>query len=135
MESKNSKTIAAIGGIFIYSEKPRELADWYKKHLGIEYEYTQEYNAFYSSFPYKDLDGKKKYYTAWSILSSKLRPKLDFRAFTVNYRVYDIEDTVAYLKLHGVSVRGVDTYPEGKFAWLDDPEGNHIELWEDTTVK
>ncbi len=134
MES-NNKTIAAIGGIFIYSEKPKELADWYKKHLGIEYEYTQEYNAFYSSFPYKDLDGKKKYYTAWSILSSKLRPKLDFRAFTVNYRVHDIEDTVGMLKLQGVKVRGIDTYPEGKFAWLDDPDGNHIELWEDTKAK
>jgi catechol-2,3-dioxygenase len=135
MSPENNNQVAAIGGVFIYSENPKELAEWYKKHLGIEYEYTQEYNAFYYSFKYLDIDSKKKYYTAWSILSSKLRPKLDFKAFTVNYRVYDIENTVNNLKLQGINIRGVDTYPEGKFAWLDDPEGNHIELWEDTKAK
>lgn len=135
MESENHQHVAAIGGVFIYSENPKKLAEWYKKHLGIEYQYTPEYNAFYASFPYLDTDGKQKRYTAWSILSAKLRPKLDFRAFTVNYRVHNIEDTVGNLKLQGLNIRGVDIFPEGKFAWLDDPEGNHIELWEDTTAR
>jgi len=40
--------IANIGGVFIYSKKPKELADWYKDHFDICYEYTKEYEAYYT---------------------------------------------------------------------------------------
>ena len=118
-----------------WPENPKELAEWYKDKLNIQWEFTEQYNSFFATFPYIDKQDGKKYYTAWSILGSKVRPKLDFRAFTINYRVSNIEKTVEYLKSKGVSVRGIDEYPEGRFAWAEDPEGNHIELWEDTKAK
>ena len=135
MDSSQEEFIAAVGGVFIYSENPKELAQWYKKHLLIEWEFTEEYNSFFATYPYKDSADGKKYYTAWSILGSKVRPKLDFRAFTVNYRVNNIDKLVEHVKSLGVEVRGIDEYPEGRFAWMEDPEGNHIELWEDTRAK
>ena len=135
MESSQEKIIAAIGGVFIYSENPKELAEWYKKHLLIDWEFTEEYGSYYATFFYKDAADGKKYCTVWSILGSNVRPKLDFRAFTVNYRVNNIDKAVEHVKSLGVEVRGVDVYPEGKFAWIEDPEGNHIELWEDTKAK
>lgn len=135
METSQDKYISAVGGVFIYTENPEELAVWYKKHLFINWEYSKEYNSYFATFPYVDKDDGKKYYTAWSIIGSKLRPKLDFRAFTVNYRVNNIEKLCEHVRSQGVEVRGVDEYPEGKFAWMEDPEGNHIELWEDTKAK
>nr|NQU92050.1 hypothetical protein [Bacteroidota bacterium] len=51
----------------------------------------------------------------------------------VNYRVIDLEKTVGHLKEYGVEPTEIEVYPEGKFAWCEDPEGNHIELWEDTS--
>ncbi len=135
MESTPDNFIAAIGGVFIYSENPKELADWYKKHLLIDWEFTEQYGSFFATYYYKDSSDGKKYCTVWSILGSKVRPKLDFRAFTINYRVNNIEKAVEYIKSLGIEVKGVDVYPEGKFAWLEDPEGNHIELWEDIKAK
>lgn len=135
MDSSAEKFISAIGGVFIYSEHPLELAEWYKNILGIDWEYTEEYNCYFLTYPYNDSKTGKKFYTAWSILGSKVRPKLDFRAFTINYRVHDIDKFVELIKSKGLEVRGPDVYPEGKFAWLEDPEGNHIELWEDTKAK
>lgn len=135
METPKDKLISSIGGVFIYTENPKQLAEWYNKHLMIQWEFTGEYNAFFATFPYSDIKDGKKYYTAWSILGSSVRPKLDFRAFTVNYRVDDIDKTVAHLRSLGIEVRGIDDYPEGRFAWLEDPEGNHIELWQDTKAK
>lgn len=50
----------------------------------------------------------------------------------LNFRVRDIEKMIAQLESKGVDVRRDpdSPYPNGKFAWLNDPEGNPIELWE-----
>jgi len=135
MASINQKVIAAIGGVFIYSEKPGELAEWYRKYLGIEYEYTKEYDAYYASFPYKEYASGKKAYSAWSILRAKTRPRVEHKLFCVNYRVIDLDSVVKHLRSFGIEVKGTESYPEGKFAWCRDPEGNYIELWEDTNIK
>ena len=135
MDTPQENFISAIGGVFIYSENPKELAEWYKKCLCINWEFTEQYNCYFTTFPLLDVKDGKKYYTAWSILGSKVRPKLDFRAFTVNYRVSNMDKAVEYIRSLGIEVKGIDEYPEGRFAWLEDPEGNHIELWEDTKAK
>jgi predicted enzyme related to lactoylglutathione lyase len=134
MDTNPPNLVANIGGVFIYSEQPAALADWYKKHLGINYEHTPEYNAWYASFEYTDMRTGKKAYTAWSILLSNNRPKFEGKVFSVNYRVYNLEEMVDYLKVSNIEVKGIEEYPEGKFAWLTDPDGNHIELWEDTKM-
>ncbi len=124
--------IANIGGIFIYSENPKDLADWYKEFLGIDYEYTKEYEAYYASLYYTDANENKKRYTAFSIMNSKKRPIMEERLFTLNLRVYDMEKVVAHLREKGLEVKGIEIHDEGKFAWARDPENNHIELWQDT---
>ncbi|MGY5863721.1 MAG: hypothetical protein RTV41_03905 [Candidatus Thorarchaeota archaeon] len=41
---------------------------------------------------------------------------------------------MVHLKNGGVAVdeKGIEEPPQGKFAWIFDPEGNKIELWEPT---
>jgi glyoxylase I family protein len=55
-------------------------------------------------------------------------PKL---SFMLDFRVADLDATVAHLRTMGVDVR-VDpqAYPYGRFAELKDPEGNPIQLWQ-----
>lgn len=50
--------------------------------------------------------------------------------FMINLRVHDLDGFVAALKAKGVEV--LDSVDEGygKFAWLIDPNGVKIELWE-----
>jgi predicted enzyme related to lactoylglutathione lyase len=49
----------------------------------------------------------------------------------LNFRVRDLEAIIAQLEAGGVEVRrDPESYPNGRFAWLNDPEGNPIELWQ-----
>jgi hypothetical protein len=126
--------IASIGGIFLYSEHPKDLADWYKTYLGVKFKYTKEYDAYYISFPYIDKHLKKETYSTLSIMPLKNKTSNLERPFTINLRVYDVEKIVDHLEKYDVKVKGIEVYDEGKFAWMDDLDGNHIELWEDTNI-
>lgn len=52
----------------------------------------------------------------------------------INYRVDDLTALLAQLKRNGVEVvKGPDSEENGEFAWLMDPDGNKVELWEPMT--
>jgi len=52
-------------------------------------------------------------------------------SFMVNYRVDDMAGLLAQLRDAGVEViQGPESHENGKFAWIMDPDGNKIELWE-----
>jgi predicted enzyme related to lactoylglutathione lyase len=48
----------------------------------------------------------------------------------IDYRVGNLEKMLEQLRLGGVTVEKVEDYDYGRFAWITDPEGNRIELWE-----
>ena len=49
----------------------------------------------------------------------------------VNFRVDDLEQLLADLAAAGVRVDPHrEEYEYGRFAWIWDPEGNRIELWQ-----
>ena len=48
----------------------------------------------------------------------------------INYRVANLERLLAQLRREGVAVEKVEDTDYGRFAWITDPEGNRIELWE-----
>lgn len=52
-------------------------------------------------------------------------------AFMLNYRVDDLDGLIAKLRAEGVDVPDERHQDEnGRFAWITDPEGHRIELWE-----
>ncbi len=123
--------VANLGGVFIYSKDPKTLAEWYKEHLGIQYDYSKEHDTYYISFYYKEKDTGNKAYTAWGIMKRKAGNPLQ-GIVAVNYRVFDLQKVIDHLRSKGIEVDGPKNFPEGKFAWCNDLDGNKIELWEDT---
>lgn len=123
--------VKALGGVFLYSENPKVLADWYAEHLGLDYEYTENHEAYYVTFPYMEADTGTERYTIFSILYNKNRPFVDGKFFTVNLRVENLRGIIDRLQEHNIEVRGPEFHEEGSFAWTNDVEGNYIELWED----
>jgi predicted enzyme related to lactoylglutathione lyase len=119
--------VIGIGGVFFRARDPERMAKWYREHLGICSE------DGHADFPWRDpsrpddKDGR----TVWSLFphdtdyfgSSK-------PAFMINYRVSNLEKMLEQLRLGGVAVEKVEDYDYGRFAWITDPEGNRIELWE-----
>jgi len=48
----------------------------------------------------------------------------------VNYRVHDLTAFLEQLKADGVPVEKTEDFEYGRFAWIRDPEGNRIELYQ-----
>lgn len=51
--------------------------------------------------------------------------------FMINFRVSDLDGLLKKLKSEGIEQVGkMAEYDFGRFAWIIDPEGTKIELWE-----
>jgi predicted enzyme related to lactoylglutathione lyase len=49
----------------------------------------------------------------------------------INYRVDKLDEMLAHLSVAGIEVvAGPESHENGKFAWIMDPDGNKVELWE-----
>ena len=86
-----------------------------------------------TAFTWADSDGKPVGgTTVWSIGSQEGDHFAPSKAsFMVNYRVEDLLAVVAALKAEGCMVLDkIDDSEYGKFAWVIDPEGNKVELWQ-----
>ncbi|MCZ7682885.1 MAG: hypothetical protein M5U28_30425 [Sandaracinaceae bacterium] len=52
-------------------------------------------------------------------------------SFMINYRVDDLEALARQLEAAGIALlKPIEKHENGKFAWVMDPEGNKVELWE-----
>lgn len=70
--------------------------------------------------------------TLWSIFDADTRSFDHSPApFKINYRVDDLDALLEVLRAEGVEIDPKrEDYDYGRFAWIMDPEGNRIELWE-----
>jgi len=125
--------IEGIGGAFLFSNNVKQLAAWYRDCLGIiPAGEDPECNSIYATFEYWDLENPKiKRTTAWAILPTDQDIKDKPRTGKINYRVKNMGEILSHLKSKGVTIDKTEEYPYGNFAWLKDPDGNPIELWEE----
>jgi len=115
--------VTGIGGFFFRAQDPAALSAWYQTHLGVDpvpmdYEQTpwtqQAGPTAFAPFP-EDTDYFGSARNQWMI----------------NFRVKDLKAMVAQLQAAGIPVIvDKESYPNGSFAKLRDPEGNPIELWQ-----
>ena len=115
--------VLGIGGLFFRSSDPERLARWYADHLGVD-PVPQDYDApawrqragttVFAPFPAdSDYFGDPE------------------KQWMVNFRVGDLDAMIAQLEGASIAVtRDPQSYPNGRFARLVDPDGNRIELWE-----
>lgn len=120
--------ITGIGGVFFKSRNDRAaLAAWYQKHLGISLE---SWGGAVLRWP--DDKAEDKGVTAWHIAEkeSKWFSPSD-SSFMINYRVDDLDEMITQLRAGGIEIiQGPDSDENGKFAWIMDPDGNKVELWQ-----
>ncbi len=122
------KRVTGIGGIFFKAKDAPALQAWYKRHLGID---VQEWGG--TAFTWTGPDGKSTGgMTVWSIGPNEGDHFAPSTApFMINYRVEDLASLVKVLKEEGCNVLDkMDDSEFGKFAWVMDPEGNKVELWQ-----
>ena len=116
--------VTAIGGVFFYSPDPKALAAWYRDTLGVK---VEDWGGAMIG-----MDGGGPGYGVWSPFkkeSDQLKPSR--REFMLNLAVDDLDAFIAGLQAKGVEVNGRQQMDGmGKFAWIMDPDGTKVELWE-----
>ena len=120
--------VTGIGGVFFKSTNDNKaLARWYQEHLCIQLE---DFGG--AVMKWTDDHAEDKGLTVWCIAekaSDWFSPSNS--SFMINYRVDDLDEMVQQLRTAGIEiVKGPESAENGKFAWIIDPDGNKVELWE-----
>jgi predicted enzyme related to lactoylglutathione lyase len=115
--------VTGIGGFFFKAARPEELGRWYSTHLGVE--------------PPPDSYAVSSWWqqAGPTVVAAMPAGSEHFGAsgssWSINFRVADLAAMVAQLRAADIEVEvDPETYPNGSFAGLRDPEGNVVQLWE-----
>jgi predicted enzyme related to lactoylglutathione lyase len=117
--------ITGVGGIFFKAKDPKALAAWYRDVLGMPMEAWGGAMLHYDAPKHPSV----LVWTAFPASTKYFEPST--ADFMINYAVDDLNAFLARLKAKGVAViKQTDDDANGRFAWILDPEGNKVELWE-----
>jgi predicted enzyme related to lactoylglutathione lyase len=118
--------ITGIGGVFFKVRDPESLAAWYRDHLGIET------NDGFTAFTWRETDQpSREGQTIWAMFPATTDYLGDSSAsFMLNYRVANMDRMLEQLRSAGIIIEKSENDANGRFAWITDPEGRRIELWE-----
>jgi predicted enzyme related to lactoylglutathione lyase len=116
--------ITGLGGVFIKSSDPKALSAWYQDKLGIAIEDWG--GAVLKQSPQSPPQA------VWSPFEEGTQYFMpSTRDVMINFAVDDLDVFLALIEAKGVKIVGkMETDPNGKFAWVLDPDGTKIELWE-----
>lgn len=119
--------VTGIGGVFFKTQNPKELAEWYKQHLGLDLE---SWGGSILRWPNDQASDKGT--TVWSVAPNDTKwfsPSES--SFMINYRIDNMAEMIEQLKVGNINiVKGPEYHENGVFAWIMDPAGNKLELWE-----
>ena len=121
-----AEQVTGIGGVFFKAKDPKSMLAWYRANLGFPA------RGSYADFKWREKDQPDQLgHTAWRIFPTNTTY---FGQATgplmINYRVANLDRMLDQLRKNGTTAEKVENYDYGRFAWITDPEGNRIELWE-----
>jgi catechol 2,3-dioxygenase-like lactoylglutathione lyase family enzyme len=114
--------VLSIGGVFFKAQDGAALRDWYARVLGFQFDK-------WGGIVFKPPAGAKQVWSAFKADSDYFAPST--LPFMVNLMVDDLDGVLAKAAAEGVEPTGrQDDETYGKFAWIVDPNGLKVELWE-----
>ena len=120
--------VLGVGGIFFKSKSPRKLAAWYQKHLGVD---VASWGG--AQFQWEQPKSARERFTVWSPFPEDTKYFAPSREkFMINLVVDDLDGVIARLLKARIQIdpKGVEVSDFGRFAWVMDPDGRLLALWE-----
>jgi predicted enzyme related to lactoylglutathione lyase len=112
--------VDGIGGYFIRARDPESLGAWYRDFLGLDADENGMWQQGVGMTVFAAFESETDYFGTRS------------QQTMINFRVRDLGAMIEQLR-----EKGADVDPEmqemegiGRFAWVTDPEGNRVELWQ-----
>lgn len=121
--------VLGLGGLFIKSEHPEKTKNWYRDVLGVA---INAYGGM--DFPHKA--AADAFPTAARTIFDRFKAESDYFApstlpFMVNLMVDDLDAALTRIESAGQAlIGGPESHEYGRFAWLLDPDGVKVELWQ-----
>lgn len=122
-------TVLGVGGVFVKSSNPKLTHQWYQDVLGLS---LNAYGGF--DFSHKAAadgfgDSARTVFARFEAGSDYFAPSE--QPFMINLIVQDLDALLTRIEAAGVDLVGEpEQYDYGRFAWILDPDGVKIELWE-----
>jgi predicted enzyme related to lactoylglutathione lyase len=112
--------VLGIGGVFFKAADPQAVRDWYARVLGFDV------NEWGCTFPATGSGSQQ-----WSVHAATT----DYydpsqQPFMINLLVDDMDAMLERVRAAGVEVLGRQDESYGSFAWIMDPVGVKVELWQ-----
>jgi predicted enzyme related to lactoylglutathione lyase len=115
--------VTGIGGVFIRAKDPDALRQWYATHLGLDFDPSG------SVLMVRHQENDAAIWNSFAQDTGYFGPGT--QQVMMNYRVDDLDALVVARGAAGIAqVKQGETSEFGQFAWIVDPEGNRIELWQ-----
>ncbi len=121
--------ILGIGGVFLKCENPAATREWYERVLGMR---SEDYGGFHFAH---GASAAAKGQGAMTIFSH-FDQDTDYISpsdlpFMINLMVDDLDAVLAHAAAAGVEpVQPGEDLEYGRFAWIMDPDGRKLELWQ-----
>jgi catechol 2,3-dioxygenase-like lactoylglutathione lyase family enzyme len=116
--------ITGVGGVFFKAKDPKALAAWYRDVLGLPLEAWGGAMLRYDAPQHPPV----LVWNAFPASTNYFAPSTG--EFMINYAVDDMDAFLARLRAKGVEILKQEDEANGRFAWIVDPEGRKIELWQ-----
>lgn len=117
--------VLGLGGVFFKADDPAAVRDWYARVLGFA---VHDWGGAVFDHPRVGA-------TNWSPFKADTTYfEPSSAAFMVNFIVDDMDGLLARASAEGVEATGRQDDEMGRFAWLVDPAGVKIELWQPAEV-
>lgn len=121
--------VLGVGGVFVKSANPEVSKTWYRDVLGMT---VNDYGGF--DFRHAESaqafgDGARTIFARFEAGSDYFEPSA--QPVMINLIVSDMDKTLARIEAAGETLVGdPQDFDYGRFAWLMDPDGVKIELWQ-----
>ena len=121
--------VLGVGGAFVKSADPDRTKAWYRDRLGVNLNECGGMDFQHKTAADQFGANARTVFERFKAQTSYFAPSE--HAFMINLIVDDLDALVAALRAAGEPLIGEpEAYDYGKFAWVIDPDGVKVELWE-----
>lgn len=122
-----SGKIIGLGGVFIKSKDKTRLNQWYQDILDISME------DWGTTFQISQINNEDT--QVFTVFPDSSKYFNEDQSYMINWMVDDLEPLKENLKAKNIEILGSQFSEYGKFAWINDPDGNKLELWEPPKIQ